>query len=336
MKNFGEYYENPEPEEVEQADEVKPPEQKIDFKEAESELFAEALKNHELGEKESKLVAQFISGILNPKEEVKFKAARNLWWAEKFGFPYNNQPLRELLLTAIEKYSYDKKIADVLAKSVDFFENQKTLNSLIKQNKGNWNDEMREIVLKITEFRANICEIFEKKHLQNDEQCQDFWQIISDLAAASGNVNQIENLKKSTLSQVAVFLGLKEIGLTPTQVDAEVDAFQMIDLRTGNDVFQIKTGKKIPRIIIEPSNNIAANGVVFTKNGVNIINVDGEKFTIKVEKYEESLARKNKNQPRQKINGYVIAIPDDKYDFTTGKPSKELVEALREKFGDNQ
>jgi len=99
----------------------------------------------------------------------------------------------------------------------------------------------------------------------------------------------------------------------------------MIDLRAGTDVFQIKTGKTIPEIIIESSNNIAANGVVFQRNGdLAVINLDGEKFTIKVQKYEESLARKHKNKPRQKINGYVIAIPDNKYDLSPETHHKNL------------
>jgi len=29
----------------------------------------------------------------------------------------------------------------------------------------------------------------------------------------------------------------------------------------------------------------------------------------------------------------LLPIPDNKYDFVTGNPSQELVEALREKFG---
>jgi len=286
MEKFGEYCENPEAKQTE-TEQVKQPEQKADFEKVELKLLTQALRKQELGEKESKLVAQFINGTLNTKNEVKFSAARNLWWVKKFGFPYNNRRLREVLLAAIEKYSDDEKTADVLARSVAFFENEKTLNSLIEQNNGKWDDKMRAIVLAITKFRADICEIIEKQS-QNNNICQDYWNIITKLAWESGNKSQIENLRKSTLSQVAVSLGLKKIGLNPNQVDCEVDAFQMIDLRAGTDVFQIKTGKTIPEIIIESSNNIAANGVVFQRNGdLAVINLDGEKFTIKSAKIQK-------------------------------------------------
>jgi len=68
---------------------------------------------------------------------------------------------------------------------------------------------MRAIVLAITKFRADICEIIEKQS-QNNNICQDYWNIITKLAWESGNKSQIENLRKSTLSQVAVSLGLKK------------------------------------------------------------------------------------------------------------------------------
>jgi ASC-1-like (ASCH) protein len=301
----------------------------IDFEKMEQAVLADALQNNEFDAKKSDLVKQFLAGSLKKQKKGEFDLARNEWWRKKFGFSYFNEELRNNLLSAKEKFAENQEAFEVLSKLPAFFETQKQLDKLVDEN-GLWNKKMREMVVDITKFRAQIGKFIEVNS-PNEETCRTFWETVQQLAASSGNEEQIQNLRKATLSQVAVTLGFKEIGCNPAEVDPGIDAFKMIDIKVDADkVIQIKTGDKIQFV---KSDRIASTGVGIKEKGkVKVYHVDGNRFTANVQDYESWINEGKDENEKTKVDGWLVMITPDYYSWNTGKPIGAFVDELREHF----
>jgi hypothetical protein len=314
-----------------QGEQEAPVESRLSFDKLEIELFAKGLKNNEFGIKDKPLFEHKVNGNLSPKDEIRFNTARNAWWQKKFGFSYFREDLRKNLLATMEKFPGNEKAFEVFGRLTIFFEDTKKLNALIEQNERMWTKEMRDIVVEITKFRAQIGDFIEG-NARDEKLCADFWENVEMLARGLESVDQVSSLRKSTLSQVAVTLAFKEIGHKPIDVAPGLDAFKMIDIKVDdNKVVQVKSSNEIQ---ILKSNEVASVGIGLKETGkTKIFHVDGERFRANIKQYESWINQGKKANEKQQIEGWVITIPPREYDRNTGKPSAKFVAVLQNEFG---
>lgn len=304
---------------------------------------------------------------LTPKEHRLFNNARNAWWQEKYGFPYGNkiareevlrrkyapskelviqQELQDRVFKAYKKNNakeiqhinkiYEEQYPDQLEGIAVIFglgrylENQHYLD----KHHSLRNEKTNKIVEDITQYQFLMTD-FIRHNSSQKEFLMTFWELMEKLGKEVDQVNLVHRLRRSVLSQVAMFKIFEAMGKHPILAHPKEDAFRSIDLWTDQEtVVQIKGARDLSASIIVKTDAISFPAIeVRDKNNKNLnyftskLSSSFQKFKIKVSKYQEIV--------KKKLSGYLIVVPYEKIDFVTGEPDEEVVaqvqEALREK-----
>jgi len=230
-----------------------------------------------------------------------------------------------------ERFPSQVEGVEALFGAADFFDSQKNLDAIIKQNNG-WTSEAMEIVEEITQYRFLICDLV-KNNKGNVEFLAKFWQAIGQIAEKTGSSLPGEQLKESTLSQVAVYHAFEGIGLKPAFSTPKEDAFKAVDLwGRPDEAVQIKTSA-LGTAIFDDYDEVAFPGVEIENNG-KICHVDSYslletfKFRAKAHRYAREI--------KKPLKSLMVFIHKNDRDPITGEPGGNVVELFRKKFNFGQ
>ncbi len=312
-------------------------------------------------EKERTAMKKYLSGVgLMGEEASIFDKARERWWYEKYGFPYRNSVARNEVIA--RKYAPSKEIAEahdlqgqmlesfgrrddnkinelkklyqekypdqmegvtILFELQRFLENQKRLNN--KDERAMGHKERVGLIEEITQFRFLLSD-FIAHNSGSKEFLKLFWDVIEGASKETGGLSISHQLRKSTLSQVAIFKIFEALGKKPVLSHPREDAFEAIDLWTDEEsAVQVKGGSE--KLLIAETEATSFPGVEI-RDGERVSQFDTDmsrtfsKFKAKISKYGSLIGRD--------LRGYMIAIPYSKFDFVTGEPSEEVIRAVRE------
>lgn len=162
----------------------------------------------------------------------------------------------------------------------------------------------------------------------NREFLEKFWATFDELGRISNKLADVLRLKHNILSQAAVFLALKELGLNPKLSHPSDDAFRSVDVWVGNKPVQIKGGGKT--MMISDAKEIAIPGITI-KQG-EITRYYNSHLAYQDERFRADVELLKKKPGNENIEGRMIAIPYNKMDPVTGKPTEDFIEFMRQHF----
>lgn len=305
---------------------------------------------------------------LSKEEEATFNSMRETWWQEKYGFPFaqkavRNETLRrkydqgqiseerelqEKLLKAytnrdekaveILKQEYFQEYPDQLEGVEALFGFSKTLALRKQLAEGHFRfKEKRKVFQNLTEYNFLLTDFIRQNKIDRIF-LKKFWEVCETIANTHGQMKDFLYLKRGIVNQVAAFAILEEIGVKPRLSHPSEDAFNAIDLWTDTGVaVQVKTDREAEEPVLIETDTLAFPGIEFSApsssetNEKTIFHInssalyEARRFQAKLSEYE-SIRHK-------KIKGYLIVIPSRHVDPITGKPSRELVEKIREQLG---
>lgn len=170
----------------------------------------------------------------------------------------------------------------------------------------------------------------------NERYLRNFWQFM-ERTVSGGDAEEFQGRRKGIITQVAAMRALEINGKSPSLATPDQDAFRAIDLWTKapgeESVLQIKTAPtSSPRIIetdtMTPIGLEVKGGPDERRTSRFYTNfaAAAEEFRIKVHDYERISGQEN-------LKAYMLAIPDDWVNRTTGEPNGELVEFVGKNIG---
>lgn len=248
------------------------------------------------------IMEKMLSGEVLRKEEQQIcDYARDKWWQDKYGFPYNNKAARTEVI--MQKYAKPQEIAaahtlqdkllqacgerndaeiarlkqDYIEQYPDQLEGVEIIFGLEqylkdqeaidpdKQERKPTNKDARKIFQSITEYNFLLTHFIYNN--SNDKAfLEKLWAVLGAMADRKKELPQFHQLQRGIATQVATALILKELGLKPKLSHPSEDAFNAIDLWTDTAAVQIKGGKQrlIDNVFIE-TDTIAFPGIEATR-----------------------------------------------------------------------
>lgn len=305
---------------------------------------------------------------LSPSERSTFDLARNQWWQNKYGFPYDNkaarnevmvrkyaQPeeavaeahtLQEKLLAAYKnqddltvenlKREYQEKYPDQL-EGVEtlfgleqYFKDEDAVGAA-RNEKKNF-EEISEVFQSITEYNFLLADFIYNN--SNDKKfLTKFWDVLESIAAKKKQLSQFHVLQRGTVTQVAILKLFEQVGLKTRLAHPAEDAFHAVDLWIDAAAVQIKGDwhKNAKPVFLE-TDTIAFPGIEMSKSEIKeraqIYHLNSYMFQA-AQKFHAKLS-KYKELTHKDVRGYFLLIPHQKVDFITGKPAPELVQLVKE------
>lgn len=191
----------------------------------------------------------------------------------------------------------------------------------------------KEIFIELTQYQFLLTH-FIKSNIENKNFLNNFWAVLERLAENSGFTEKFHTIKKGILTQVATYKIFEYLNKHPQLSHPEQDAFESIDLLTeSGDAIQIKsTGVEKPQFI-EIKNQVAVGGVeIKTPQTNNLANISSRyhyQAQLAGEKMEDYLRRMNEKGHKE-VKAFMLVIPIGMVDGTTGKPSTELINFVKD------
>ena len=296
---------------------------------------------------------------LSPKENAAVDRELNVWWQDKYGFPFDlcaaraevlrrkHFPqgeqkafmLQQELLRALKsgrgdqvkelKKQYQAEFpeqiegVEVLFGIIDFLEKQKAFDAsktrgerLPESERTNTFRDFTEYQFLFTHFIINAG--------QDREFLEDFWAVTETMAKDINCLKEMQKLRRSMVSQTAVYHILRELGEKPNLSHPREDAFNAIDLWANHKTaIQIKGWNEEEPALFE-SDHLVFPGAETNQHGhksmfasLEYMRDKNYQFIGKVKQYGRVI--------KQNLKGYMMVVPYSKIDFVTGEPAKELV-----------
>lgn len=309
------------------------------------------------------LIEKYLEGEpLSSKEHSLFDRAQNLWWQEKYGFPYGKKvPRDELLrrkyaspkeLTEQQKFQielfgafrdnnaeeivrlrkiYEEQHPDqlegiaVLFGLIPFFEAQQNLD---KRKTRGWDEEALQTVQDLTEFQFLLSD-FVRHNGRDKTFLSIFWEALEKIAKENNFLKEMHHLRRSILSSVALVKAFEAIGKHPVLGHPQEDAFKAIDIwADAGSVVQVKGAPlhDTPLAVVE-IDSVSFPAIAIEENGEgklfnSHLSHQLQKFHAKIKEYGAAVGKK--------LRGYFVVVPYEKFDFVTGEPDAEVVEKIRD------
>jgi len=156
----------------------------------------------------------------------------------------------------------------------------------------------------------------------NASSLRDMWRKLREIARQKEEEQNFSIFQRGIVTQVAIHQVFKELGFNPRFSRPKHDAFKKIDLWSdAKHAVQVK-GSACEKFGIFETDEIGLTPVEISEDGKTKKLFDNEfrLFKTKLKSFGND------------VKGYFIVIPSDKIDFTTGKPSKELIDLIRQKI----
>lgn len=304
---------------------------------------------------------------LSPKEQSSLALARNNWFLNKYGVPYEIKIARNEIIS--RKYAppeklaratmLQKKMLGAIAKAdtetldqlkteygteypdqlegveaifslPQYFKEQETVNGV---KKSGYSEEIRPLFQSLTEYRFLLADFV--LHNGGDKLFLGrFWKVMEEIAKKNNKLGEFHKLQRSTTSQVAVNKIFDKLGFKPRLSHPSEDAFKAIDMWSDSDTaIQVK-GQPGNKVILMETDDVAFPGAEFKKE-----EQDGGEKTYHVNSYMSKMAQQFRSKlskygklTNKQLKGLFIVIPYGKIDFITGEPSAELVQSVKERL----
>ena len=309
------------------------------------------------------LIEKYFREGVGKENQGGFDNIRNIWWHNKYGFPFNNKAARAEVLR--RKYAPQKEVAEVndlqtkLLKAIQredgegvsrikklyeekypeqiegievlfglksFLEIHKRLKK--HKEKG---EVRKKMIVEMTQYQFLLSD-FILNNGKNKEFLSNFWDVVEEAGRRTNTLSIAHALRRSILSQVAVFRVFEKLGKKPFIAHPREDAFNAIDIWTDQEsVVQVKGAyeEEHKQPILVETDTISFPGVEVTKED-EILHLNSflmhkmQEFKAKVSAYK-SVIGKN-------LRGYLVVVPYSKFDFVTGEPSEDIVSFVKQKM----
>ncbi len=183
-------------------------------------------------------------------------------------------------------------------------------------------DAVAEAYRDMTEYQFLITH-FVASQAEHPEQLPALWRELKDIARDHEEQQNFSMFQRGVVTQVATHRIFKELGFAPRFAHPDEDAFKKVALWSDpKHAVQIKGSSREEFGIYKTSEVGPASTEVSDGRTRRIFDGDIRSFKTKLKSFGEG------------VEGYFIVIPSDKIDFTTGKPSEEIVKMVREKVGE--
>lgn len=309
-----------------------------------------------------KAIKELAKGNDNLDDELAtaLKDERDVWWMEKYGFPYKQKQarievlmrkyappaekakameLQRSLLEALKnddqekvkelQEMYFREYPDQLEGVTVLFElaNFNKLNKKVSEDRKEYKTQKSDFE-ELTQYQFLLTD-FILYNSEDKEFMQNFWKVWAKISEDQNLLREFNLLKRGILSQVAVHKLFDKLGYSPRLAHPREDAFDAIDIWTeAGDVVQIKGTDKNQPVILE-SEEIAFPAVEVKDKGTlkylnSFMMQHAQRFRTKLQRFNE--------KTHQAAKGYFVVIPYTKFDHITGEPDREFVERVRVEF----
>lgn len=220
----------------------------------------------------------------------------------------------------LEKYEEQTEGIEALSNLTSFFEEER----LLKFEKNP--DERKKLFQNLTEYQFLLTHFIITNN-KNKEMLSFFWE------AAKRNAGKeyqwrFEKLKRSVLTQSAIFHACEKLGIRPKLSHPSEDAFSAIDMWVmGDSVIQVKGDMHLSEPFIVSVDEIDFPGLkISSADKRNYYNNGYSRFRRKLAAYRKT---KEKN-----INAFFVILPHKGFDPITGEPDDKVVDFFREELKD--
>jgi hypothetical protein len=206
---------------------------------------------------------------------------------------------------------------EVIASFLSFLETSRKL----KMEEIEDDNELLAAYRDVTEFQFLITHYVVSQE-DNASLLKEMWSQLREIAQSENEGQNFSMFQRGVVTQVATHRIFKELGFHPKTAHPDEDAFKKIDLWSDErHAVQVK-GSAREAFGIYETDEVSPTSVEISDDG-------------KTRKLFDSDIRSFKTKLRSfggNIKGYFIVIPSPMLDFTTGKPSEELVALVRNKI----
>ncbi len=242
---------------------------------------------------------------------------------------HNYPEIKKLHQKYLENYPQEQE-------AIEAFFNALSALSAEKQLKGHYlkGNERRKKIKELTEYQYLLTHFIAHNNKRKKE-LDEFWALLEEMASASQKSFELKTMRQGVLGQVAIFLSLNKLGFHPRLAHPNLDMMEKIDLQIPESSsqeeidIQIKSSRRLISPEIFSSQNIYPSSVEIQGQKNNIIDFasqhfaeENKEFQIKIEEY--------KKKKKEDVKAYLVAIPYQDIDHSTGTPSPQLVSFLKE------
>ena len=245
----------------------------------------------------------------------------------------NNSPDIEKLQTDFLK-SFPGQAEEVTSTFglIGFIKDRLSLDPAHREKKDLSKEETSQIFENMTSYQYLINHMVHKNY-DNPEFLKSFWRTCQKVCEGIDSKSTFTGLKRSILSQIAIFKSLEKLGLHPSLATPKEDAFSAIDFKIegSGQVFQTKGTNRTEEAFLVKTDEIDFPGAeidhpteqskIFLRDKMAH---EFSKFKTKVSKYEKSI--------NKKVEAYFLIVPDSKFNQNTGEPDVSLLEFFKQKF----
>lgn len=296
-------------------------------------------------------------------QQGQLDRAINVWWHDKYGFPYRLKQARDEVLLrkhlppedvrrrrdlqrefftsvasgnrdriAEVKERYLKEYPDQLEAVEALFGIREVLRmqkSLDRKRERGEVHKDRKVFQDLTEYQFLFTH-FLASNSEDKQMLEQFWIVVERAAKEMDQLPDLNRLRRGILSQVATVRLLEALGLQPQLSHPEQDAFDAIDLwAAGGTAVQVKGSAEAMQPAFIESDELAFPSIATRHRAEHRhfnskLAHDSARFRAKLKQYAE--------RTRQELRGYLLVIPNEKIDFVTGEPAPELIEFFRREF----
>lgn len=173
----------------------------------------------------------------------------------------------------------------------------------------------------VTEYQFLITH-YVASQAEDPRMLPEMWHQLKDVARTKGEQPNFSMFQRGVVTQVATHRIFQELGFNPEFAHPNDDAFKKVDLWSdATHAVQVK-GSAHESFGIFETDEVGPSPVQITDGTTRkLFDSDLRSFKTKLKSFGEG------------VKGYFIVIPSDTIDFTTGKPSEELVALVKQKIG---
>jgi hypothetical protein len=209
------------------------------------------------------------------------------------------------------------EMAEVIASFSSFLETQRRL----KMEEIESEEELLAAYRDVTEYQFLITH-YVVSQAENPGALCEMWHALKEIARTKGEQQNFSMFQRGVVTQVATHRVFQELGFNPRFAHPSDDAFKKIDLWSdATHAIQVKGSARESFGIFETDKIGPSPVEIMDGKTRKLFDGDIRSFRTKLKGFGAD------------VKGYFIVIPSDKIDFTTGKPSEELVALVRQKIG---
>lgn len=227
--------------------------------------------------------------------------------------------------TLLEEHPNETQAIETIFGIIPALRNSETLKNMDAKKDG-W-EKVKQTLKSVTEYNFLLTDLVHA-NTGNREFLERLWKTMSELAGGVNQEKQFDQLKRGILSQVAAWRVLEETGANPKLAHPSEDAFDSIDLWTEKgEAVQVK-GAPVHGVALIETNTVAFPGVTFeSKSGESKYHLNAHLFS-EAQRFKAKMNRYGELH-NEDTKGLFLVVPYEDIDFTTGEPSRRVVDEVK-------